>query len=471
MKQYMEAKGLPYLPPPSEIQYEYWNLRWALRKRGYLVAVSETGLPAQPDYYDQPQNLEDEIERLFMSAEGAEPTEEETQAEEQGSPDDGADEEDKEPPIPSYADLASHQELYNGLLRVGGICSVFPPTRTYGRKVELSYFDSLDNLRVEAEIWAKRLRIKYLPTFAQLQDKHRLLAEAFLARGGYAATAALLELPIQVAYLKEPTNMEWELKVLDWEPDEADADAGWIGLPDLPYGAMPTERELRKAKRPDLHKAIENHHGGYYHAAKATHRWLRAGYWVDNPSLKREMKRLAYLNGHPKILPDRDELVELERHDLARAVTALGGLRKTAELVGLQPKKPTRRNERTLGKVGKKDPFLPYPFRRFDPKMEVKVGGVRFCLEVVTDIAKEDPEELGVWAMQGEATLGRIGRIRRKLRPQGEWLYRAEGESAWRGRFDSLSRQESVNRLNEITLNLAGPEHNSGRSTGRPPRA
>lgn len=449
LTQYVEATGLSHAPAPCELPLEYFNLRWALRRRGYLRACEEAGLPIQPDYYGRERNLEDEIERLFWTRYPRDLESGEDEERDKADSDDVADDDDEsvEPPIPSYAELAAHPEMYAGLRRVGGICQVFSPKRTYGRKVDLEYFDDLENLRVEVEIWSKRLRTKNLPTYVQLKDRHELLSDAYLARGGYTATATLLGIPAQVGYLKDVTNLEWEMRVLDWEPGEGDEETGWIALPDLPYGAMPTEKELRKAKRLDLHKAIEDHHGGYFHAAKAVGRWLRAGYWEENPSLKREMKRAAYLSGHPKILPDRDELIELDRKDLARAISALGGYRKVAELVGLQPKKPTRRNERALGKTGGKDGFLPYPFRRFDPKMEVNAGGVRFCLEVVTDVAKGDPEEFGVWLMQGEATMGRIGRIRRKLRVQDEWLYRAEGESSWRGQFDSLSREKAVVRL------------------------
>jgi len=420
-----------HLPTPRElIRDDYWNLGWAMRKLSYMEVVAASGLPPQPNYFQREENLPWEIDRVFMDPQNV------------GHEND----EDFETVFPSLEQLKAHAEIYAGVVAVGGLGEMYPPDRQYS-PLPGEYFNDLSNLKAEIGIVMKRLRGKMLPTYKQLGEDRRRLIDAYLFHGGYPSTAAKLEMPFNSKYLDEPENLKWELQIVDIHQARKDGDRILPnGLPDCWLSYVPTEKEIKAASRPDLHKAIIDKYGGYFHVAEALGFWHYSKFWQDNPSLRREMKNVArYILKRPKLMPTKEDLAEIGRPDLAKAIDHNGGYRKAAEFCGLEPQKPSRSVERALPSA--KGGFVPYPFRRIDPKLKTKVDGVELAFEVPTDLGKDSPTEYGIWILTGNSTSGRIGRIRLKLRHADEWLFRLEGESSWRGQFDEYRKTPVLQKL------------------------
>lgn len=430
LRHYLQLRrGISYLPTPTElIRADYWNLGWALRKLGYFSVATSMELPTQPDYYERTENIIEEIAREF------------TDAQWKGRENDP----DFEPIFPSFAQLRTSAQIFAGIAHFGGLTGLYQEGR-YG-SYPPDYFTDIENLRTETEILMRRSRSKALPTYAQLLDQRKVLAYAYLFHGGYPATADKLGVPALASYLKDPINLKWELQTLEIR-DALKSGERILpnGLPDCWMSYIPTEDDLRRAGRSDLHRAILEHHGGYFYATPKLEFWFPSRFWEDNPSLKREMKLLAKRLKHPKLMPTKDELNELDRPDLAKAIDQNGGYRKTAAICGLAVQKPTRSKERPL-KSGAKL-FVPYPFRRFDPKLSATIDGLQLSFEVPTETKAGAPAEYGVWITTATATLGRVGWIRGKKNGDGTWLYRQEGESTWRGTFSELDWTSALSEL------------------------
>lgn len=83
--------------------------------------------------------------------------------------------------------------------------------------------------------------------------------------------------------------------------------------------------------------------------------------------------------------------------------------------------------------------FVPYSFRRPDPRLTTEVDGIELAFEL--------PTEYGIWIHTGTATSGRIGRVRLKLRRKIEWLFRLVGELSWRRRFHEVDKATVLREL------------------------
>jgi hypothetical protein len=426
-----QAKTCAELPDRDDLKrWGFENLASAMFDLGYHRLASETGIPPDPFFFNSKWHLWDEIYRVCISPQW-----------------EAADDDDNQfqAKIPDYSVLREHPEILAGLVKVGGMMEVFPPDKSwYG--VSHGYYANDDNLKSEIGIRMRSLRTKMMPTMSQLVDKSNLFEEAILAREGYLATAARLGLPANPSYLRDPKNLWLELYLVEIARAKRQKERMLeSGIPDCYLSHMPTEREIRAIKRPDLHKAVEAM-GGYFKAAEAMDLWLPARFWEGNPCLVPELRRIAAALKRPGVMPTRDQLIECGRKDLAKAIEQNGGYRKTAQLSRLRPAKALRRTEIPLA-VWKDNPALPYPQRRFLP-VECKSGQWTIGLEVPMKTTSAT-EEYGVWLLTDRPakgmTLGRVGWIRR--RPGKEsWWHRSEGESHWKG-GQSQTMQEALDAI------------------------
>ena len=97
-------------------------------------------------------------------------------------------------------------------------------------------------------------------------------------------------------------------------------------------GRFPSEQKLKVIKRNDLLGAI-NTHGGINKFRKLLGGELTqapTGYWTDKKILEK-LKVIITTTGH---FPKQTELIELERHDLLRAIFRHGGSNKFRALLG-----------------------------------------------------------------------------------------------------------------------------------------
>ena len=426
----------PYFPSWRRIyRAGYENLGWAMRKIGYHKLAEACGMPSDPDYYSDSENLYAEIDRLFLSPQWETVREDDFRY--------------FEPVQPNYEELHQYPELFEGVLRAGGITAIFPLRDSF-RSLSPSYYLDDGNLKVELEIWMRRLRTKLMPTYSEIEPLHEGIPAAYLVRGGYLKTAQELGLQPKKRYLREPRNLYFELSLI--EIARARSEGGEVlenGLPDCYFDMMVTEEEIRAFRRTDLHHAVEAM-GGYFHAAQAMGCWLYARFWEANPSLKIEMSRTARQLNHARDLPTADELRELGRVDLVRAIVYNGGVRRTAKMCGLQLQKSVKRNEKPLRAISAK--FEPYPFRRLSTDHSEKIGNFNIRFEIPQD-AKEglgQVEEYGVWVFPAKdptLTQGRVGWIRRRPGAEDLWLHRVEGEGRWSGMFKQDTQQAALSCL------------------------
>ena len=97
-------------------------------------------------------------------------------------------------------------------------------------------------------------------------------------------------------------------------------------------GHMPLRRELITASRTDLVNAIRIH-GGFSHVARRAalspppciNNKRPKGYWSDPAVLHAELLTFTAKNGHPGLMPRRDQLMKAGRADIAYAVEKYGG--------------------------------------------------------------------------------------------------------------------------------------------------
>lgn len=426
----------PHLPTWERLyRAGYENLGWAVRKIAYHELAEACDIPPDPSYYSNPKNLYVEVSRLFLSPQWDDVTDDDI---------DGF-----EPQQPSYAELSSQPELYEAILRAGGITKLFPLDDRF-QGLCPSYYQDDGNLQVELALLMRRLRTKLMPTYSQVESLNERIPDAYLFRGGYLKTAKRLGLQPNTRYIRDAKNLWYELSLVAMS--HAIADGRRIlenGLPDFYFNMMVTEEEIREFRRTDLHHAVLAM-GGYFHATKAINCWLFARFWEDNPGFAGEMRSVAKRLGHSTLMPTKDELRELGRIDLVRGIVYNGGVRRAAKMCGLRLQRSVRRTEKPL--VSTKTGFEPYPHRRLSTAEPEAVGDLRIRYEVPAD-AKSGPgqvEEFGVWVFTADdprKTLGRFGWIRRRPGSNDHWMYRLEGQSRWSGGINDRSEADAIRDL------------------------
>ena len=104
-------------------------------------------------------------------------------------------------------------------------------------------------------------------------------------------------------------------------------------------GMMPTQPELKKAGRSDLHRAIWKHGGSPGVAGKIglelAFKRKQTGYWEDFSNLKRELLAFIQEHGTSGVMPTHEELTEARRSDLVNGIRKHGGQQSVAEQLGL----------------------------------------------------------------------------------------------------------------------------------------
>jgi len=424
-----------YLPDSHEFwRLGYERLSMAMSHIGYREMAEASGIPPEPGYLESSTHINDEIYRLFISPQWDVP-------------------DDEEPAIklPDYSQIQKeHPDVFEALMRHGGMAAIFPPDSHF-YPVDPEYYASDENLKIEMEMWMRRFRSKLMPTFSKLEKENELIRDALLLRGGYLETAERLQLPASQTYLRDPRNLWLELHlVLIHQARRNREPAKGPDFPDIYVDRMLDENEIREARRPDLHRAI-NALGGYFAAAKAMDLWIPARFWEGNPSLKGEMRNAAIRLNHPGVLPTSDELEEIGRKDLAKSIQQNGGYRKTGSLCGLKLLKATRKSEVPIP-AKRACGFLPYPFRRFKPEtLKLEGWSVSLELPATARTGVGQVEEYGVWLspLQSElpVTTGRIGWVHRRPGYKDLWLFRPEGDSRWRGVFQELDIESAIGVL------------------------
>ena len=413
----------------------YENLAWAMRKIGYHASAEACGIQPDPHYWSSAGIVEIEIERVFLRPQWV------------GHENDV----DFEEVLPTYSQLATHDEISQAVRRLGGMYAIYPERR-WGEHITPKYYFDESNLRAEVELQMSKLRVKTLPTYEQLEHKCRVLVDVYLIQGGYLKLANRLDIKPVAKHLKRDRNLYFELclpMVAEDRRDGAKIDEGEYDNIKLYY--MPSEQELRSIRRTDLHHEVESR-GGYYRVSKLFDIWLYGHFWKGNTSLAAEMRRVAYSLGRPKVLPTKDELIEIGRDDLVAATSQNGGYNKVAELCGLQKAKAVRQSEAPLRRTGCDPSFAPYPTRRFDPKLQVKLDGylIRFEVSTSSRTGRGLVEEYGVWVCPADrptSTLGRFGWVRRRPGHGGLWMHRLEGESHWDGNLKELGLTDAIKEV------------------------
>src|SRR6266702_433183 len=109
------------------------------------------------------------------------------------------------------------------------------------------------------------------------------------------------------------------------------------------HGIMPIEKELLRAGRGDLAKAIRKHKGVETVAQRLRlqlppHKRKRHGYWEDFVNIERELLAFVSEYGTPGVMPSRNDLRQAGLHDLNGALKKHGGTSAVARRLNLQPK-------------------------------------------------------------------------------------------------------------------------------------
>ncbi len=105
-------------------------------------------------------------------------------------------------------------------------------------------------------------------------------------------------------------------------------------------GIMPTQQELKNAKRSTLAFAIQKH-GGFPAVAERLGLELgytakTSGYWEDFSNLECELLTFTKENGTPGVMPTRQKLQQAGRSSLGKAISQHGGFSKIAKQLGLK---------------------------------------------------------------------------------------------------------------------------------------
>lgn len=194
------------------------------------------------------------------------------------------------------------------------------------------YWDEFGNVERELQDFVTEYGTPgTMPTLSDLIKAGKSSLGSGIARhGGYRAVAERLSLSLRVPrkapkYWDDFENVEQEVRAF----------ASDQGMP----GIMPTEKSLDAASRSDLKNALSKHGGARAVAERLGLTLLSsqkpAGFWDDLGNLDREVLEYVEEHGTPGIMPKHSELRRAGRFDLAVAITKHGGLRATAERLGL----------------------------------------------------------------------------------------------------------------------------------------
>jgi len=179
-----------------------------------------------------------------------------------------------------------------------------------------------------------------MPTSTEVrQAGNKDLDQAIHTLGGYAVAAA--QFGLSMRHTRKPDHYWNDFSHLEREILDFIQLHGTLGI-------MPTQNELNQAGRGDLVGAIA-HNGGVHivadHAGlllsfdKKPHR-----YWQDFANVEHELLAFIEEHGTSGIMPTREELRKVGRHDLLGAITKHGGVFKVAERLHLQPSSTAKPN-------------------------------------------------------------------------------------------------------------------------------
>lgn len=186
---------------------------------------------------------------------------------------------------------------------------------------------------VKQEILAlnvERGEIGVMPTAAELRQlgRYDLVVAISKYHGGYRAVADQLGLTYRgqrYGYWYDFSNVEANLRVFIEQR----------GTP----GVMPSRQQLEQAGETALANAL-GRYGGVLGVARRLGLRLPygkkpRGYWRNFDNLKAELLAVAEQLGIPGVMPNREELIQLQRTDLIGAIASNGGWPSVARRCGL----------------------------------------------------------------------------------------------------------------------------------------
>jgi hypothetical protein len=230
------------------------------------------------------------------------------------------------------ADPPRH-DLVSAIDKHGGFPSVAEKAllkMSHSKKPD-GYYDDVTNLAREVYAFADGNNLHgKMPTPGQLAKAGQTgLIKAIVSHGRFWRVARDLGLAPN-----RKARDYWTEETVDLEVKE------YMKLVELER-TMPTDYEIRAAKRADLAVAISRYGGGMVAVAARLGLGTRASkrdrYWDDESTIARELLQFIDEHGSPGRMPTQSALSKADRNDLAIAISRYGGgWAKMSSLLGLE---------------------------------------------------------------------------------------------------------------------------------------
>jgi hypothetical protein len=212
-------------------------------------------------------------------------------------------------------------DLVSAIGKHGGFASVAEKAllRMSHSKKPDGYYDDVAKLAREIYAFADGNHLRgRMPTPGQLAKGAQTgLIRAIVSHGGFWRVARDLGLAPN-----RKARDYWTEETVDLEVTQ------YMRLVEL-EGTMPTDYELRAAKRADLAVAISRYGGGMQAVAERLGIATRASkpdrYWDDESMIARELLEFIEGHGSPGRMPTQSALARAGRNDLAIAISRYGG--------------------------------------------------------------------------------------------------------------------------------------------------